>query len=316
MEGENFTALSDFILLGFSDVPELHTPMFIIFLSLYTLLVMGNLLLMLLINTDPQLYTPMYFFLTHLSFMDLCLSSAVIPKALETFLLGTSNISFVGCFAQMHVFIMLVTCECFLLGVMAYDRYAAVCQPLHYVTLMSRACCYKMTVLVYATGFLTSLVHMVLAGRLAFCQARSINHFFCELPALLRLSCSSTRPNHILQVCSAELNIVGSILVILASYACILYTVLRMPSAGARLKVFSTCTSHLAAVTIFCVAGLVTYMLPSKARPEGEEKLVSIFYTAVTPLLNPLVYSLRNRAVKGALRRLWGQRLFPQLPWL
>ncbi|XP_035395083.1 olfactory receptor 8I2-like [Cygnus atratus] len=314
MNGENFTALSSFILLGFSDVPELQTPMFIIFLSLYALLVMGNLLLMLLINTDPQLYKPMYFFLTHLSFMDLCLSSAVIPKALEIFLFETSNISFVGCFAQMHVFLMLVICECFLLGVMAYDRYAAVCQPLHYAALMSRTRCYKMTVLVYATGFITSLVHTVLAGRLAFCQARSINHFFCELPALLHLSCSSTRPNHILQVCSAEFNIVGSIVVILTSYACILYTVLRMPSAGRRLKVFSTCTSHLATVTIFYVPGLVTYMLPSKARPQDEEKLVSIFYTAVTPLLNPLVYSLRNREVKGALRRLWGRSLFPHVP--
>ncbi|XP_040413919.1 olfactory receptor 8I2-like [Cygnus olor] len=314
MDGENFTALSGFILLGFSDVPELQTPMFIIFLSLYALLVMGNLLLMLLINTDPQLYKPMYFFLTHLSFMDLCLSSAVIPKALEIFLFETSNISFVGCFAQMHVFLMLVICECFLLGMMAYDRYAAVCQPLRYAALMSRTHCYKMTMLVYATGFITSLVHTVLAGRLAFCQARSINHFFCELPALLHLSCSSTRPNHILQVCSAEFNIVGSIVVILTSYACILYTVLRMPSAGRRLKVFSTCTSHLAAVTIFYVPGLVTYMLPSKARPQDEEKLVSIFYTAVTPLLNPLVYSLRNREVKGALRRLWGRSLFPHVP--
>ncbi|KAI6068355.1 Olfactory receptor 5M11 [Aix galericulata] len=230
-------------------------------------------------------------------------------QALETFLFGTSNISFVGCFAQIHVFLMLVTCECFLLGVMAYDRYAAVCQPLRYTALMSPARCYRMTMLVYATGFLTSLVHTVLAGRLAFCRTRSIDHFFCELPSLLHLSCSSTRPNHILQVCSAELNILGSILVILVSYTCILYTVLRMPSAGTRMKVFSTCTSHLAAVTIFYVPGLVTYMLPSKARPQGEEKLVSVFYTAVTPLLNPLVYSLRNREVKGALRRLCANEL-------
>ncbi|NXI65658.1 O1020 protein, partial [Anseranas semipalmata] len=311
MDGENFTVLSGFILLGFSDIPELQTPMFVIFLSLYALMVMGNLLLMLLINTDSQLHAPMYFFLTHLSFMDLCLSSAVIPKALETFLLGRSSVSFVGCFAQMHFFLMFIICECFLLGVMAYDRYMAICQPLRYATLMSRAHCYKMTMLVYAAGFLSSLVHTALAGRLSFCRARSIDHFFCELPALLRLSCSSTHPNRVLQVCSAELNIVGSILVILVSYACILHTVLWMPSVERRLKAFSTCTSHLAAVTIFYVPGLVTYMLPGKARSQGKEKLVSIFYTAVTPLLNPLVYSLRNREVKGALRRLWGRRLSP-----
>ncbi|NXK44229.1 OR5F1 protein, partial [Chauna torquata] len=311
MDGENLTVLSGFILLGFSDVPELQTPMFVIFLSLYTLMVMGNLMLMLLINTDSQLHVPMYFFLTHLSFMDLCLSSAVIPKALQVFLLGRSDISFAGCFAQMHLFLMLVVCECFLLGVMAYDRYTAVCQPLLYATLMSRARCYKMTMLVYATGFLTSLVHTVLAGRLSFCQVRSINHFFCELPALLSLSCSSTRLNHLLQVCSAGLNIVGSILVILVSYACILRTVLRMPSAGRRPKAFSTCISHLAAITIFYAPGLVTYLLPGKARSRGEEKLLSVFYIAVTSMLNPLVYSLRNREVKGALRRLWGRRLFP-----
>ncbi|XP_010183293.1 PREDICTED: olfactory receptor-like protein OLF1 [Mesitornis unicolor] len=185
---KNLTVLSGFILLGFSDAPELQIPIFTIFLSLYILVVLGNLMMILLINTDPQIHTPRYFFLTHLSFIDFCLSSTVVPRALETFLLGRSHISLLGCFAQIYFFVALIVCESFLLGVMAYDRHTAVCKPLCYTTTMFRVCCYNMMVLVYTTGFLTALVHTILAGRLPFCRARSINHFFCELlasPALM-----------------------------------------------------------------------------------------------------------------------------------
>ncbi|NXT96596.1 OLF1 protein, partial [Anhinga rufa] len=245
MDGENLTVLSGFILLGFSDAPELQTTIFTVFLSLYVLMVLGNLTMILLINTDPQLQTPMYFFLTHLSFIDLCLSSTVVPKALDTLLLGRSRISFLGCFVQVYFFLALIVCESFLLGVMAYDRYTAVCKPLLYVTTMSRARCYGMMVLVYSMGFLTSLVHTILVGRLSFCQARSINHFFCELPTLLQLSCSSTRANEFLQVSSAGLDIAGSVLMILVSYTYILHAVLQITSARRRLKAFSTCASHL-----------------------------------------------------------------------
>ncbi|XP_010153300.1 PREDICTED: olfactory receptor-like protein OLF1 [Eurypyga helias] len=192
---ENLTVLSGFILLGFSDAPELQTTIFTIFLSLYVLMVLGNLMMILLTIADPQLHTPMYFFLSHLSFIDFCLSSTIVPKALEIFLLGRSHISFLGCFAQVYFSLALIICEGFLLGVMAYDRYTAVCKPLLYTTTMSKRCCYDTMVLVYTTGFLTSLVHTVLAGRLSFCRARSINHFFCDLPTLLRFSCSPTRVN-------------------------------------------------------------------------------------------------------------------------
>ncbi|NWH48806.1 O1440 protein, partial [Fregata magnificens] len=299
----NLTVLSGFILLGFSDAPELQTTVFTIFLSLYVLMVLGNLMMILLINADPQLHTPMYFFLTHLSFLDFCLSSAIVPKALETFLLGRSHISFLGCFAQVYFFLALIVCECFLLGVMAYDRYTAVCKPLLYATTMSRVRCYGMMVLVYSTGFLTSLVHTVLVGRLSFCQARSINHFFCELPTLLQLSCSDARANEILQVFNAGLNTVGSVLMILVSYTYILHTILQIPSARRRLKAFSTCTSHLAAVTIFYAPGMLVHVQTHEARLQDQAKLVSVCYTVLTPTLNPLIYSLRNKEVQGALKR-------------
>ncbi|NWX40417.1 O1044 protein, partial [Steatornis caripensis] len=311
MDGENLTVLSGFILLGFSDAPELQTTIFTVFLSLYILMVLGNLMMILLINADPQLHTPMYFFLTHLSFIDFCLSSAIVPKALETFLLGRSHISFPGCFAQIYFFLALIVCETFLLGVMAYDRYTAVCKPLLYVTIMSRARCYGMMVLVYTMGFLSSLMHTVLAGRLSYCRARSINHFSCELPTLLQLSCSDTHVNELLQVSNAGLNITSSVLVILVSYTYILHTILQIPLVRSRLKAFSTCTSHLAAITVFYAPGIFTYMQPCKACSQDQAKLFSACYTVLTPTLNPLIYSLRNEEVKGALRRLWVRKLVP-----
>ncbi|XP_065540414.1 olfactory receptor 8I2-like [Lathamus discolor] len=313
MDAGNLTALSSFILLGFSDAPELQTTIFTIFLSLYVLMVLGNLMMILLINTDPHLRIPMYFFLSHLSCMDFCLSSAITPKALETFLLGRSHISFWGCFAQMYIFMALAICECFLLGVMAYDRYTAVCKPLLYTTTMTRARCYGMMVLVYTIGFLTSLVQIMLAGRLSFCRARSINHFFCELPTLLQLSCSDTSTNEVVLVSSVTFNSTVTLLMILVSYTRILHTILQIPLATRRLKVFSTCASHLAAIIIFYAPGILTYVHPHEASSWDQAKLVSVCYSILIPTLNPLIYSLRNKEVKGALRRLWERKLLPHL---
>ncbi|XP_005139656.2 olfactory receptor 8I2-like [Melopsittacus undulatus] len=312
-DGGNLTALSSFILLGFSDAPELQTTIFTVLLSLYVLMVLGNLTMILLINTDPHLHTPMYFFLTHLSCIDFCLSSATIPKALQTFLQGRSHISFWGCFAQMYVYLSMAVSETLMLGVMAYDRYSAVCKPLLYTTTMTRARCYGMMVLVYAMGFLTSLVHTTLAGRLSFCQTRSINHFFCELPTLLQLSCSDTSTNEVLQVYNTAFDIIVSLLMILVSYTYILHTVLQIPLASRRLKVFSTCASHLAAITIFYAPAILTYVQPHGASSWGQAKLVSLCYCILSPTLNPLIYSLRNKEVQGALRRLWERKLLPHL---
>ncbi|XP_053924028.1 olfactory receptor 8I2-like [Cuculus canorus] len=313
MDGDNLTVLSGFILLGFSDAPELQTTIFTISLSLYVLMALGNLVMILLINTDPQLHTPMYFFLIHLSFIDFCLSSTVIPKALETFLLGRSHISLLGCFAQIYFYSALVISECYLLGLMAFDRYVAVCKPLLYTTIMSRVHCYSLMVLVYTTGFLSSLVHTILVGRLSFCQERSINHFFCELPTVLQLSCSNAHTNEILQVSDAVLTNVSSILMILVSYTYIIRTILQIASGRSRLKGFSTCTSHLVAITIFYAPVMLTYFQPRKACSRDQAKVVSACYALLTPTLNPLIYSLRNTEVKGALRRLWVRKLVPRL---
>ncbi|NXP15441.1 O1044 protein, partial [Thinocorus orbignyianus] len=309
MDGGNLTAWSGFILLGFSDAPELQTTIFTVFLSLYILVVLGNLTMILLINTDPKLHTPMYFFLSHLSFIDFSLSSTIIPKTLEIFLLGRSHISFLGCFVQVYFFLALIISECFLLAVMAYDRYVAVCQPLLYSTTMSRARCYGLMVLVYSTGFLSSLVHTILAGRLSFCKARSIHHFFCDLPALLQLSCSNTHHNEVLKVFNAGFNILGSVLMILLSYTYILHAILQIPLARRRLKAFSTCTSHLVAIMLFYGSGILTYVQPRNSHTGDGAKVVSACYTLLTPTLNPLIYSLRNEEVKGALRRLWVQKM-------
>ncbi|XP_062433962.1 olfactory receptor 8I2-like [Rhea pennata] len=304
MDGENLTVMPDFILLGFTNFPELESTMFTVFLILYILTVMGNLAMILLINIDSQLHTPMYFFLSHLSFMDFCLSSDVIPKALEIFLFRRNDISFMGCFVQMYFFLALIACECFLLGIMAYDRYMALCKPLLYTVIMSKARCYRMTASIYAVGFLISLINTMLAGRLSFCQVRGINHFFCELPSLLQLSCSNTHTNELLQFTSTALNVVGSVLMILVSYTYILYTIMWIPSAEGRLKAFSTCASHLAAVMLFYGPGLFSYFQPQTTYSQDRAKVISIFYTLLTPTLNPLIYSLRNKEVKGALRRL------------
>ncbi|KFU94770.1 Olfactory receptor 1044, partial [Chaetura pelagica] len=298
MWGGNLTALPGFILLGFSNSPQLQPTILSLFLSLFLLTALGNLTLILLLRTDPQLHTPMYFFLSHLSFLDLCLSSTVVPKALQTFLLGSSHISFLACFAQMYFFLALVISECFLLGVMAYDRFVAICTPLLYTTTLSRARCYTLVGLVYTTGFLTSLVHTLMAGRLSFCQARSIDHFFCELPALLQLSCSHAGANNVLQVSSAGINILGPVLMSLVSYSYILHTIMKMPLA--RWKAFSTCASHLVAITIFFGSGLLVYVQPHS---KDGAKLVAACYVVVTPSLNPLIYSLRNKEVKRALRK-------------
>ncbi|XP_064020080.1 olfactory receptor 8I2-like [Pogoniulus pusillus] len=312
--GENLTLWSGFILLGFSDVPELQTTTFNIFLPLYVCTVLANLTMVLLISADPQLHTPMYFFLSHLAFIDFCLSTAISPKALETFLLGRSHISFLACFAQMYVYLALIVSECFLLGVMACDRYVAVCKPLLYATTMSRASCWSLMVLVYTTGFLSSLLHIVLAGRLSFCQARNINHFFCELPTLLLLSCSDTGVNETFLVAHAAFNILSSFLVILLSYTYILHTILQIPLAKGKLKAFSTCTSHLIVVTTFYAPGVVVYVQPGQACWRDQAKLVAACYTILTPTLNPLIYSLMNKEVRKALRRVWVRKLVPQLP--
>ncbi|XP_062972943.1 olfactory receptor 5F1-like [Elgaria multicarinata webbii] len=303
MAVENDTVVSEFIFMGFADQPELKIPIFTLFLLIYIITVVGNLGMILLIRLDTQLHTPMYFFLSNLAFLDFCYSSNITPKALENFLSERKTISFMGCFIQMYFFVALASTEFILFGLMAYDRYVAICNPLLYTSIMSHTQCIKMAGGAFTAGFLNSIIHTTLVGTLSFCQSNEINHFFCEIPPLLKLSCSDTSVTETLVFICAGINILGSLLIILSSYMYILSTVLQINSSKGRQRAFSTCISHLIAVTIFYGTAIYVYLQPSSNYSEGQNKVVSVFYAFVIPMLNPLIYSLRNKEVKDALKR-------------
>ncbi|XP_006260563.1 olfactory receptor 5F1-like [Alligator mississippiensis] len=310
MAGENLTMVSEFILLGFSNHPGLQVAIFMLFLLIYVITLVGNLGMIILIRIDSQLHTPMYFFLSHLSFIDFCHSSNTIPKALSNVLLGRKAIPYIGCIVQLYLFIALITSECFLLAMMAYDRYVAICNPLLYTVVMSQKHCLRMTAVMYAAGFFNSVIHTTLTHRLNFCQSNVIDHFFCELPSLLKLSCSETHTSKMLMLMSAGFNISGSILIILSSYTYILFTILKIHSTAGRHKAFSTCVSHLTVVTIFYGTAVFTHLQPHSEYSQNQDKVASVFYTVVTPMLNPVIYSLRNKEVKDALKRVMSRKMF------
>nr|XP_025037385.1 olfactory receptor 5F1-like isoform X2 [Pelodiscus sinensis] len=313
MFSPNHTAVSEFMLSGFMNLPMLQVPLFIVFLVIYVITAVGNLGMIVLVKVDPQLHTPMYFFLSNLSFTDFCYSSSVTPKALENFLSARKAISFAGCFVQMYVFIAMATTECILFALMAYDRYVAICNPLLYTAVMTEKFCLKMAAGAYTVGFLNSMVHTVFTSTLSFCRSNVIDHFFCESLPLLKLSCSDTHINESVIFICAGLNMVGTLLIILSSYTCILTTILRIRSAESRRKVFSTCTSHLMAVVLFYGTMIFIYLRPSSSYSHDQDQVASVFYTVVIPMLNPLIYSLRNKEVRDALRRAMGWKMFPQL---
>uniref|UniRef100_A0A6I8NM54 G-protein coupled receptors family 1 profile domain-containing protein n=1 Tax=Ornithorhynchus anatinus TaxID=9258 RepID=A0A6I8NM54_ORNAN len=300
-----------FIFLGIVDSEELQLILFILFLAVYVVTVLGNLGMMVLIWVDSRLHTPMYFFLLSLSFADVCYSSTITPKMLVDLVSERKTISFVGCFLQMYVFIALATTECILFGLMAYDRYAAICNPLLYTVIMSRAICLKMIIGAYIAGFLNSVIHTSYISSLSFCDSNVIQHFFCDSPPLLKLSCSDTHVNENIIFTCAGLNMLGTLLIVLTSYSYILFSILGMHSAEGRQKAFSTCASHLTAVTIFYGTLIFTYLRPSSSYSLNEDRVVSVFYTVVIPMLNPLIYSLRNKEVKEALQKLILRKRIP-----
>ncbi|XP_039197045.1 olfactory receptor 5F1-like isoform X1 [Crotalus tigris] len=313
MSIKNHTAVSEFILLGFAENPKLKVPIFIFFLLIYSITVVTNLGMIFLIGMDTQLHTPMYFFLSNLAFIDFCYSSNIIPKALGNFLAEKKTISFTGCIIQIYFFVALASTEIILFGLMAFDRYVAICNPLLYPSLMSHAQCLKMAGGAFTAGFLNSIIHTSLVGTLSFCQSNEINHFFCEIPQLLKLSCSKTFLTEILIFVCAGINMLGSLLIILSSYIHILCTIFKMNSVVGRQKAFSTCISHLTAVIIFYGTGLFIYLQPSSNYSEDQNKTVSLFYAFIIPMLNPLIYSLRNKEVKDSLKRTMDRNLFPLL---
>ncbi|XP_074985071.1 olfactory receptor 5W2-like [Caretta caretta] len=303
MEKGNHSEVTEFILSGLTDRPELQVPLFGLFLLIYVITLVGNGGMILIITIDPQLHTPMYFFLRNLSFCDLCLSSTISPKMLLNLLAERKSISFTTCAVQMSLSIAFADSEGFLLTVMAYDHYVAICNPLLYTVTMSRQLCKQLVAGVYSVGVVDSMIFTCFTFRLSFCSSNIINHFFCDTPPLLVLSCSDTRINEIMMFVFT-LCITGSIFVtFLLSYVYITSTILQIRSAEGRRKAFSTCSFHLTSVVLFYGTQLFMYLRPSSSYSMDTDKIVSVFYSLVIPMLNPLIYSLRNTEVKDALRR-------------
>ncbi|XP_001367297.3 LOW QUALITY PROTEIN: olfactory receptor 1440-like [Monodelphis domestica] len=305
--GKNSTAVTRFILLGFSDYPKCY--LFVIFLVIYLVTLTWNLCLITLIKVDSHLHTPMYFFLSNLSFLDICYVSSTAPKMLSDFFKEKKTISFGGCTAQYFIFSGMGLTECCLLAAMAYDRYAAICNPLLYTSIMSPTLCVWMVVGSYLSGFFDSMIQLCSLLQLYFCGPNVIDHFFCDLPQLLVLSCSDTLALQILKFVIAVVFGLLSVLIIMVSYGHIVEAILKISSAQGRSKAFNTCASHLMAVTLFYGSGLFVYMRPSSNDSFSYDKVVSVFYTMVIPMLNPLIYSLRNKEIKDALKR-WEKRVF------
>nr|XP_031315210.1 olfactory receptor 5F1 [Camelus dromedarius] len=301
MARKNYTLLTEFLLLGLADTPELQILLFLLFAVIYTLTVLGNVGMILLIRMESRLHTPMYFLLAHLSFMDVCYSSTITPKMLADLLSEKKTISFAGCFLQMYFFIAFATTECITFGLMAYDRYVAICNPLRYSLIMSTTVCLKMAAGSFTAGLLNSMVHTGYVSSLPFCGSRVIHHFFCDSPPLFKLSCSDTHLYEVILSTFAGVNMVGTLLVILASYGCILFSIFRMHSGEGRRKAFSTCASHLTAIILFYSTSTYTYLRPSSSYSLSQDKVASVFYTVVILMLNPLIYSLRKKEVKKAL---------------
>ncbi|XP_017525545.1 olfactory receptor 5A2 [Manis javanica] len=301
--GKNNTIVTKFILLGFSDHPQMKIFLFVSFLGIYLLTLAWNLSLITLIRMDSHLHTPMYFFLSNLSFLDICYVTSTAPKMLSDILTEQKTISFVGCATQYFVFCGMGLTECFLLAAMAYDRYVAICNPLLYTALISHALCVKMVAGAYVGGFLSSLIETYSVYQHDFCGPNTINHFFCDLPPVLVLSCSDTFTSQVVNFTVGVAVGVVSVFVILMSYGYIVAAVLKMGSAKSRTKAFSTCTSHLTAVTLFYGSGFFMYMRPSSSYSLNQDKVVSIFYAFVIPMVNPIIYSFRNKEIKNALRK-------------
>ncbi|XP_060118304.1 olfactory receptor 5AS1-like, partial [Heteronotia binoei] len=300
----NHTTVTEFILFGFTDHQEIQVVLFVLFLAIYIATLVGNIGIIILIWISPCLHTPMYFFLNNLAFLDLSYSSAITPKMLVNFLTGRKTISVAGCIVQMYLFASFADAECLLLAAMAYDRYVAICNPLLYPVLMSSKVCAWLVAGSYLMGSITSFVHTYYAFHLSFCDSNVINHFFCDIPPLLALSCTNTHLNEILLFALCGLIQTSTFLVILISYVYILCTVLRIQSAQGRHKAFSTCTSHLTAVVLYYGTLLFTYLRPSSSYALDTDKIIAVFYTVVFPMVNPLIYSLRNEEMVLRIRKM------------
>ena len=305
MTGRNQTIVSEFLLLGLPIESEHQNLFYVLFLAMYVTTVLGNLLILVLICLDPHLHTPMYLFLSNLSFSDLCFSSVTMPKLLQNMQSQDPSIPYAGCLTQMYFFLFFGDLESFLLVAMAYDRYVAICFPLHYTAIMGPRLCLSLLVLSWVLTTFHAMLHTLLMARLHFCEDNVIPHFFCDLSALLKLSCSDTRVNELVIFITGGLILVIPFLLIITSYARIVSSTLKVPSARGIRKAFSTCGSHLTVVSLFYGTVIGLYLCPSANNSTVKETVMAMMYTVVTPMLNPFIYSLRNRDMKGALRRVF-----------
>ncbi|XP_010952468.1 olfactory receptor 2G6 [Camelus bactrianus] len=304
MEESSNSSEKGFLLLGFSDQPQLERILFVIILFVYILSLLGNTAIILVSCLDPKLHTPMYFFLCNLSCVDVCFTTSVAPKLLVTMSRKDKNMSYGACVAQLYVAMGLGSSECVLLAVMAYDRYAAICRPLRYTTIMHPQLCSSLASTAWLGGLITSLIQCSLTVQLPLCGHRKLDHIFCEVPVLIRLACVDTTFNEVELFVASVIFLIVPVSLILASYGCITQAVLRIKSAAGRRKAFGTCSSHLAVVIIFYGTIIFMYLQPAKSSSKIRGKFVSLFYTVVTPLLNPIIYTLKNKDVKGAVRTL------------
>uniref|UniRef100_A0A8D0ZJJ6 Olfactory receptor n=1 Tax=Sus scrofa TaxID=9823 RepID=A0A8D0ZJJ6_PIG len=300
---KNSTEVTQFILLGLTDDPELQVPLFTTFILVYLITLIGNLGIIMLILLDSHLHTPMYFFLSNLSLVDICYSSAVTPIVMAGFIPGDKVISYSACAAQMFFFAAFATVENYLLASMAYDRYVAVCKPLHYTTTMTTGVCVCLATGSYVCGFLNASIHIGDTFTLSFCRSNMVHHFFCDIPAVMVLSCSDRHVSELVLVYVVSFNIFFALLIILISYLLIFITILKMPSSAGYQKALSTCASHFTAVSIFYGTIIFMYLQPSSSHSMDTDKIASVFYAMIIPMLNPVVYSLRNKEVKSAFMK-------------
>ncbi|XP_030048245.1 olfactory receptor 1361-like [Microcaecilia unicolor] len=303
MEQRNQTAVREFVLLGLTERGELKGFLFVVFLVMYLMNLLWNGTMILVIGRNSQLHTPMYFFLCNLSFVDMCFTSVTVPKMLSNLISDKNTMSFSECITQLYFFIIFTTAECVLLSIMAYDRYVAICKPLHYFTIMNKDVCISMAAAVFIISCFNGLLHTLLIFQLSFCNSNQIQHFFCDFTPFLQLACSDTSINELMIFTEGSLMVILPFLIILISYFHIIIAILKIKSTGGRRKTFSTCSSHLIVVMLFYGTLIFMYFRPSSAYSLEKDRITSVVYNVVCPMLNPFIYSLRNSDVKMALKR-------------
>ncbi|XP_063803419.1 olfactory receptor 5AR1-like [Pseudophryne corroboree] len=300
MNPNNQTMKEDFILLGLTNDPKTKIALFVIFTLIYGTSLLENAVLIVLTQSTSKLLTPMYMFICNLSLLDITFTSVTVPKMLSGLLVNYNYISYIGCFTQLYFFHFLGSAECYLLSIMGYDRYVAICHPLRYFQIMSQTACIKLASSCWIIGFFYSMVHTIFTSRLSFCGSREVNHFFCDMPPLLKLSCTDTKMNVIVILGLGGLAAGASFLLTLISYFFIISAILQMRSKEGRHTAFSTCASHLTIVLIFYGTIVIMYLRPQSSYSMEHDKMLSVFYNVITPMLNPMIYSMRNKEVKNA----------------